>query len=147
MTVSEVNKELFEAHMKTIHKTLERLDSNVAKLFERQDEMNVTLAKNTVTVKEHHMRSVRLEEIQDETIASLRRVADEVKTIELAVKDIEEDFEPVKAHVTKLDKSISFILDLPKSIKFVFFFITLFLVIIGLYNGTTTLGQIFKMLK
>jgi uncharacterized membrane-anchored protein YhcB (DUF1043 family) len=75
MSDDKISKELFELHMKNANASFNRIEANVVKLFERQDDMNVTLARNTQTVQEHHARSTRLEGVVEELVKQLSQVS------------------------------------------------------------------------
>lgn len=144
---SNIDKEMFELYMSGIQTSLNKLDDNVIKLFERQSEMNITLAKNTVTVTQHHARSTRLENVQEKMIASIQEIHLNLADLKNDVIRIDRDVMPIKAHVTKLEKSMMFFMNLPKSIKFMLIFLIVLFVLVGIINGTITIQEMIKVIR
>lgn len=139
-------------YMDNLNTSINKLDSNIGRLYEKQDKMNTILAQNTITVKEHHLRSNRMEEVQKELVATLQDVSHSISTLQLKVNEIESnvenidsDIEPVKQHVEKLNNDIGFLTNLPKSAKFIGALIAAFMVISGIANGTSTVQDLLQL--
>jgi t-SNARE complex subunit (syntaxin) len=143
----ELSKQLFELHIKSINTSIEKMDNSIIKIFERQDQMNVTLAKNTVVVREHHLRSTRLENITEEMLQTIQNISTELSKVKLEVKRLDNDVKPIKEHVGNLDKSVTFITNLPKAVKLIGGLILAVVFIVGLVNGTATLGDLLGLIK
>ena len=149
----KLDKDVFEVHMKNIYSLLEKLTDNTTKLFEKQDEMNVTLAKNTVVVREHHIRSTRLEEVQEQMLLTIQNINHEIRIMKIEMKDLDKEMvkvnshlKPIQDHVGKVNTGFQFFSNLPKIIKWVAILIVSISAIMGVINGTAQISDLVKFM-
>jgi t-SNARE complex subunit (syntaxin) len=116
---NQVDKEVFELHMENINKNISKLYNLVEKLFEKQEDMNVTLTKNTVVVNEHHQRSTKLEGVVASLTDKLQSIEARVKSLDNEVKHIDGDIKPIKVHVEKMNRLTGFLDGVPFTIKMI----------------------------
>ena len=129
-----VNKEVFEHNMKTIHKSLDRLTKLVEKLFDKQDEMNTVLTKNTVVVKEHHLRSNRLEHISETISKQVVAMGKQLTETIVKVSELYSDIQPIKTHVSEIDKTVGVIKGIPTVLKVILTVLMIATSSIGLFT-------------
>lgn len=146
MSNNRIDKEVFEVHITNMYKQLENLNDTISKLYDRQDQMNVTLAKNTVVVKEHHIRSTRLEEVQEQMLLTIQKINNELLNVQREVHSIETDIKPIKKHVSAVKRTFEFLGNLPKGIKWLATVAVGSIFVIGVIKGTIQLGDILKVL-
>jgi chromosome segregation ATPase len=140
MSDEKLSKDVFEAHMTQIHKNMDAMNNNIVKLFERQDDMNVVLTKNTVVVKEHHARSNRFETVVEEISERFVELGNqfiELKTeVRSNISDLEDDIEPIKNHVSQVSDFFGFIRTMPKFLKTIVLILTIASSSIGIFTIT-----------
>lgn len=72
--------------------TLSGLSSDIKRLSSKQEKQNETLLRNTITVEEHHKRSLNLEKKMDslefQVKQDLRSIENEIEPIRLHIKGI-----------------------------------------------------------
>jgi hypothetical protein len=153
MSDDKIDKEVFDVHMKNITKGLDVLHDKTTKLFESQSKMNAILAKNTVTVKEHHIRSTRLEEIQVEMLKTIEKVNSEMKLtqreieiVDNKVGEIQTSLEPIEEHVESMNKGFVLFTKIPSFIKWALGLIVGGSILLGLLNGSTQIGDILSFI-
>lgn len=135
MSDKNVDREVFEVHMKNLYKRLDEQSSLTTKLFQKQDEMNTVLTKNTVVVNQHHQRSTNLESVVEKVVETLEKISVRLGLVESELKTVESELKPIKVHVSSVSKIVAFLFGLPAVVKFVGATFTTILAGYGLYKA------------
>lgn len=128
-----IDEKLLNLHFENINSSLNRVEGNVGKLFERQDKMNIILAKNTTVMTQHHERSTKLEVIQEKANETLEKAIAKLTIVEHDLKALEKEVEPVKNHVEKINKTVFFLEGIPTSIKVIASIVVAVSSVLGFY--------------
>lgn len=128
-----IDKSMFELHMRNMQESMSRVNDSITKLFERQDEMNVVLTKNTVIMEEHHRKSGLIEIEQADLRALIATANTDAAKMEKSIESIEKDLKPIKTHVASVSNTMAFLSGIPMSIRVVGSIVIAVTSIIGCY--------------
>ena len=99
----------------------ERIYDLIGGVKDELSEMKVTLAENTVIMKEHHKRSTRLETIVEAMKKPLEAITTKVLALDKDIVAIGAVMKPVTSHVEKIDKILIRFSAVPMIMKLLLF--------------------------
>ena len=138
MSDSRDNKVL-ELYLESIQKSVDRVDVNMGKLFEKSDDMNSQLSRHGALLKQSNEKVDKLEDmvqnqgktIQDQAL-TITELKSDYKKLDSVITN---DLKPVAEHVQNLENSFSWIKSLPVSVKVVVSIIVGVASVMGIYGG------------
>ena len=126
------NNTLLEIQFKQIFDKLKSNEELINKIFERLDNMNSILQRNTVVVEEHHKRSTTLEnmmasheKVLHELAMSIQKLNSRMDVFDNQLQRTNNDIRPLKNKVENLGRFALFIDGIPSVITFSISILTL----------------------
>lgn len=116
-----------------VFRNIGRVEDQLGLLFNKLDELVVATVKNTVILKEHHVRSTRLEGVVEDISTMNNNVRVEVAKLHIEIAEIHADMKPIKSHVHSLGWVLAFTKWTPKVIKITLSLVTIMSASVGVY--------------
>lgn len=97
---------------------VENVNENVISANNEITALKVNIGQNNVVLEQHHARSTNLEGIVEKIKEALTELTAKIISINTNVNSIDVDLEPIKKHVSKVDRYITLANGIPLIFKF-----------------------------
>ena len=112
-------------YLSAMNTRLDKVDGLLEKLFDTLNDNQVVLERNTITVEQHHRRSLALEKLQMRSQKRADKAEKDLAEVRLAtlnlandIKDMRDEFTEVKTNMVTLNRWTTVFAGIPGFVKF-----------------------------
>jgi methyl-accepting chemotaxis protein len=134
------NKQV-EINLERIKEKIDNLNNHIVKISNNQEDMNRVLIENTIIVREHERRSTAFESWAEVAKENMSVMTITLNKIAHHVDLVEDQIEPIKQHVDRVNKIVNFINGIPAVVKVIVGFITILSALYGLFIFISSTGK------